>query len=163
SLQDFYVRVQPLNEEMQSLIQSGAFDEFGKTRTAQFWQSVGEMQSAECRMQNTEGGSRITYHASRFPASRSHAPTLRRSAAPRSHQLPLPPPQTLDRLPSVPLTEPNRLQRLRWEEELLGYPVSGHPLELYPDIAWETYCPINRLGEPLGRQIVTCGLVVEQR
>src|SRR5437879_11851241 len=68
-----------------------------------------------------------------------------------------------DRLPSVPLAEPDRLQRLRWEAELLGYPVSGHPLELYPDIAWETYCPVNRLGEHLSQQIVTSGLVVEQR
>src|SRR5205823_13941089 len=63
----------------------------------------------------------------------------------------------------VPLAEPDRLQRLRWEEELLGYPASSHPLELYHDIAWNTYCPINRLGEHVGEQIVTCGLVIEQR
>jgi len=63
----------------------------------------------------------------------------------------------------MPLSEPDRLQRLRAEEELLGYPVSGHPLELFPDIAWETYCPINRLGNHIGEQIVTCGLVIEQR
>jgi DNA polymerase III alpha subunit len=76
------------------------------------------------------------------------------------------PPENLElerRLPSVPLDQPERLQCLRWEEELLGYPVSGHPLELYPDIAWETYCPVNRLGEHIGEQIVTCGLVIEQR
>ena len=73
---------------------------------------------------------------------------------------PLPP---LHRLPSVPLAEPTRLERLRAEEELLGYPVSGHPLELFPDIAWDTYCPVNRLGEHIGEQIVTCGLVIEQR
>ena len=41
--------------------------------------------------------------------------------------------------------------------------VSGHPLELYPDIAWGTYCPINRLADHVGEQIVTCGLVIEQR
>jgi len=121
SLRDFYLRVQPLNEEMESLIRAGAFDGFGKSRTTQYWE---------------------------FKA--------------RS-QLPLLPPENLDRLPSVPLAEPDRLQRLRWEEELLGYPVSGHPLELYPDIAWDTYCPINRLGDHVGQQIVTCGLVVEQR
>jgi DNA polymerase III alpha subunit len=80
-----------------------------------------------------------------------------------NHQLWLLPPGNLDRLPSVPLAEPSRLQRLRNEEELLGYPASGHPLELFPDIAWETYCPINRLGEHVGEHIVTCGLVIEQR
>jgi DNA polymerase III alpha subunit len=78
-------------------------------------------------------------------------------------QLWLLPPGNLDRLPSVPLAEPERLQRLRAEEELIGYPVSGHPLELFPDIAWETYCPVNRLGAHIGEQIVTCGLVIEQR
>ena len=61
------------------------------------------------------------------------------------------------------MAEPNRLQNLRAEEELLGYPVSGHPLELFPEIAWGTYCPINRLGNHVGEQIVTCGLVIEQR
>ena len=82
---------------------------------------------------------------------------------PSSSQLWLLPPGNLDRLPAVPLAEPDRLQRLRWEEELLGFPVSGHPLELFPDVAWETYCPVNRLGEHLGQQVVTCGLVIEQR
>ena len=80
-----------------------------------------------------------------------------------AHQLWLMPPGNLDRLPSVPLDEPSRLQRLRWEEELLGYPASGHPLELFPDIAWETYCPVKRLGEHIGQTVVTCGLVIEQR
>jgi len=81
----------------------------------------------------------------------------------RHSQLWLLPPGNLDRLPSVPLAEPTRLQRLRNEEELLGYPASGHPLELFPDIAWDTYCLINRLGDHVGEQIVTCGLVIEQR
>jgi DNA polymerase III alpha subunit len=71
-------------------------------------------------------------------------------------------PDSALRIPA-PLAEPDRLQRLRWEEELLGYPVRGHPLELYPNIAWETYCPINRLGDHIGEQIVTSGLVIEQR
>ena len=82
---------------------------------------------------------------------------------PSHHQPWLLPPGDIDRLPSVPLAEPGRLERLRAEEELLGYPVSGHPLELFPDIAWETYCPVTRLGNHLGEQIVTCGLVIEQR
>ena len=78
-------------------------------------------------------------------------------------QLWLLPPGNLGRLPSVPLVEPERLQRLRAEEELIGYPVSGHPLELFPDIAWDTYCPVNRLADHVGEQVVTCGLVIEQR
>ena len=73
------------------------------------------------------------------------------------------PPPGLESLPEVPLTQPTRLQRLQWETELLGFTASGHPLELYPNIAWDTYCPVDRLGDYLGQEIVTCGLIIEQR
>lgn len=49
------------------------------------------------------------------------------------------------------------------ETELFGYAVSGHPLELFIEVAWETYCPVSRVGEHIGETVVTCGLVVEQR
>ncbi len=73
------------------------------------------------------------------------------------------PPQDKHRLPSVPLEEPPLLQRLDWEQELIGFPVSAHPLDRYPEIAWETYCPVNRLGDYIGKEVTTCGLVIEQR
>jgi DNA polymerase-3 subunit alpha len=157
SLTDFCFRVQPLPHEMESLIRVGAFDEFGQSRTAQFWEF--KAISDQCRVsseKNTDHGSRITFHGSRITDHGSHLPH-----APQ--QLSLFPSASLEHLPSVPLSEPDRLDRLRAEEELLGYPVSGHPLELYPDIAWETYCPISRLGDHIGEQIITCGLVIEQR
>jgi len=150
SLHDFFLRVHPLNEEMEALIRSGAFDEFGKPRTTQYWSS------AECRVQSAECGPRAV------PGSRSGGGTEWKSEI-KHFQPWLLQPASLERLPSVPLEEPERLQCLRWEEELFGYPVSGHPLELYPNIAWDTYCPIHRLGEHIGRRIVTCGLVIEQR
>jgi DNA polymerase-3 subunit alpha len=73
------------------------------------------------------------------------------------------PPPGLEQLPRLALDEPTRQQRLLWETELFGYAVSGHPLELFDDVAWETYCPVNRLGEFVGQIVTTCGLVVEQR
>ena len=73
------------------------------------------------------------------------------------------PPPCLDRLPEVPRQEPTRRQRLEWESELLDFPASGHPLELYGQIAWDTYCPVARLGQFIGQTVVTCGLVIEQR
>ena len=73
------------------------------------------------------------------------------------------PPPGLAQLPQVPLAEPTRRQQLEWETEYFGYAVSGHPLELYSDVAWETYCPVSRLGEHVGEEVVTCGLIVEQR
>jgi DNA polymerase III alpha subunit len=179
---------------MESLIRVGAFDDFGKPRTAQYWEFKGnaecKMQNAKCpdkksgakverppsavllrrtgRVSSVEDASRITHHASRsefgvqcsmfdVPPSPTHSLTHPPT------QPWLLPPADLTHLPSVPLSEPTRLERLRAEEELLGYPVSGHPLELFPDIAWDTYCPINRLDQHLGEQIVTCGLVIEQR
>jgi hypothetical protein len=39
----------------------------------------------------------------------------------------------------------------------------SHPLELFSDVAWDSYCPVNRLGDFIGETITTCGLVVEQR
>ena len=61
------------------------------------------------------------------------------------------------------LREPTRRERLEAETDLFGYAVSGHPLELFEDVAWESYCPVARLGEHIGKTVVTCGLVVEQR
>jgi len=34
---------------------------------------------------------------------------------------------------------------------------------LAADVAWDTYCPVNRLGEFVGETVTTCGLVGEQR
>jgi DNA-directed DNA polymerase III PolC len=73
------------------------------------------------------------------------------------------PPPGLEQLPSIPLSEPSRRERLEAETDLFGFAVSGHPLELFDNVAWETYCPVKRLGEFVGESVTTCGLVVEQR
>jgi DNA-directed DNA polymerase III PolC len=131
SLSDFYRRVAPAPEEMEAMIRVGALDEFGRTRTAQFWE-----------------------------AQHLHRAFGDHTASGQGWLLP---PPALDRRPALPLIEPTRRQRLEWETELLDFAVSGHPLALYDDIAWDTYCPVARLGEHLGEQVVTCGLVIEQR
>ena len=131
SLADFYRRVAPSPEEMEAMLRVGAFDGFGKTRTAQFW----ECQFLQRSFGKADGG---------------------------GQGLLLPPPG-MDRLPEVPLQEPTRRERLEAENELVGFPASGHPLELHSNIAWDTYCPVSRLGEHIGEEVVTCGLVVEQR
>ncbi|RME91483.1 MAG: fused DNA polymerase IV/DNA polymerase III subunit alpha, partial [Verrucomicrobia bacterium] len=73
------------------------------------------------------------------------------------------PPPTARTDARAAFSEPTRLQRLQWEMELLGFPASGHPLELYPDVAWETYCPVARLAEFAGQEVTLCGLVIEDR
>jgi len=59
--------------------------------------------------------------------------------------------------------EPSRLERLRDEMDLVGFPVSSHPLDLWPHIAWKTYCPVARLAEFSGQRVTICGLVVADR
>jgi len=72
-------------------------------------------------------------------------------------------PPGLEQLVSVPLVEPTRQEKLEAETELFGFAVSGHPLELFSGVAWDSYCPVDRLGEFVGETVTTCGLVVEQR
>jgi len=131
SLPDFHRRVQPLPEELEAMIRAGGFDEFGQTRTRQFWEAQ--------YLHRTFGG----YG--------------------ECDQGWLLPPPSLDKFPTVPLREPTRRERLESENELFGYTVSGHPLERYADVLWDTYCPVGRLGQHVGETVVTCGLVVEQR
>jgi DNA-directed DNA polymerase III PolC len=132
SLRDFQWRVGPMPEEMEALIRVGAFDGFGRLRTAQFWESR--------RGQRVLGQGRDCGQGWLFGVV------------------------TSDGGEGVwGLTEPSWRQRLQWELELLGLTASGHPLELHDEVAWGTYCPIARLGEHMGEEIVTCGLVIEQR
>ena len=130
SLRDFYLRVQPSDEQMELLIRAGALDHFGKSRTEQFWEAQFLRRDSEC--------GQVPGQATLFP--------------PASNPL-----------PKAPLTEPTRAERLKCEAELFGFPVSGHPLELFEDIAWDTYCPVSRLDSFRGQEVVTCGLVIEQR
>jgi DNA polymerase-3 subunit alpha len=131
SVADFFHRVAPLGEELEAMIRAGAFDEFGQTRTRQFWQAQHLLK---------------TYGASTEP-----------------NQGWLVPPPGLEQLPAIPLNEPSRRERLQSETDLLGFAISGHPLELFDDVVWDTYCPVNRLAEYVGQVVTTCGLVVEQR
>jgi DNA-directed DNA polymerase III PolC len=139
SLADFQRRVKPLPEELEAMIRTGGFDEFGQTRTRQFWEG---QQMAKCGARSADCGPsnlEFDFDAGANPVSDFFAQN-----------------------PAL-LREPTRRERLEAETELFGYAVSGHPLELFEDMAWDTYCPVARLGEHVGETVVTCGLVVEQR
>lgn len=144
SLQDFFRRVAPHPEEMESLIRVGAFDGFGHSRTRQFW----EFQILHHR-----------YRDSRDPRQGWLFPRFGTPAAPAPDR----PPHPGDLPPANLLTEPTPRERLEWEYELLGFPASDHPLRLHDQIAWHTYCPVARLDRHIGETVVTCGLVIEQR
>jgi DNA-directed DNA polymerase III PolC len=134
SLADFYRRVAPLPEEMELLIRAGALDGFGLARTGQFW---------EAQMWRRRFGQEASGQGWLFP------PVEIRNQN--------------SEIKNPHLTEPSWKQRLQWELELLGFTASGHPLELYDEVAWETYCPVNRLGEHMSEEVVTCGLVIQDR
>ena len=58
----------------------------------------------------------------------------------------LPPPGLEQFAAKSRLHEPTRRERLEAETELFGFAVSGHPLELFADVAWDTYCPVESAG-----------------
>jgi error-prone DNA polymerase len=141
SLPDFHRRVKPSPEELETMIRAGGFDEFGETRTRQFWEGQ-RLAKAESGKQKADMEARnleFDFDAGANPVSDFFVQN-----------------------PAL-LREPTRRERLEAEAELFGYAVSGHPLELFDDIAWDTYCPVARLGGHIGETVVACGLVVEQR
>jgi len=131
SITDFFHRVAPSREELETMIRVGAFDEFGETRTRQFWQAQHLIKTYGAGVEPGQGW--------------------------------LIAPPGLEQMSQIPLNEPTRHECLQCETDLYGFAVSGHPLELFEDVAWNTYCPVTRLGEHIGEEVVTCGLVVEQR
>ena len=66
-------------------------------------------------------------------------------------------------LPLVPLSEPDRTELLEAETELLGFAVSGHPLDVYSDVQWKTHCPIAEVGNYPRRRVTIAGMIVEDR
>jgi len=134
SLADFHRRVNPSPEETEAMIRAGGFDEFGEARTRQFW-TAQQLQ----RTTGKSGNLKFNFDGATDSVSDFFA----------DH-------------PGL-LREPARRERLEAETELFGYAVSGHPLELFGDVAWDTYCPVSRLGAHVGEEVVACGLVVEQR
>ena len=131
SMADFFHRVAPSGEELESMIRAGAFDEFGEKRTRQFWQAQYLLRTFGSSSEPDQGW--------------------------------LIPPADPAKLPHLSVIEPTRQERLRAETELFGFAVSGHPLELFDHIAWDTYCPVSRLAEFVGQTVHLCGLIVEQR
>jgi DNA polymerase III alpha subunit len=102
TLTDFYCRVKPSPEEMETMMRAGGFDEFGETRTRQFWEAQ-RLAKSELETRNLE----FNFEAGRNPIAAffTENPAL--------------------------LREPTRRERLEAETELFRYAVSGHPLELF--------------------------------
>jgi DNA polymerase III alpha subunit len=144
---DFYRRVVPAPDEFETLIRAGALDGFGQTRTQLFW----DAQWLYRRFGQERSGQGWLFVGCSVPAGGPGADGTDAGDESRRGQLP------------PVLDEPTRRQRLEWESDLFGFTVSGHPLELYLDLQWESYCPVAELGRHIGEEIVMCGLIVEDR
>ena len=47
--------------------------------------------------------------------------------------------------------------------ELLGFTVSGHPVDQFAGIAWDTYCLIASLDQFPNQRVTVCGLIIADR
>ncbi len=69
--------------------------------------------------------------------------------------------------PETPLPTGHELQATsqpRWEHELLGFPVSCHPLDYFaPNMGWSRYVPAAEVHRYMDRQVEVCGLIVAER
>jgi DNA polymerase III alpha subunit len=177
SLADFHRRVGPAAEEAETMIRVGAFDEFGQTRTQQFWewqhlnraceQTIGDQgwllpPPGQSKAMNDSHPDPLPSDG-RGESNRASINPGTQSCTQRVEWPPLPHPMGEGRGEGLLLSEPTRRQRLLWENEYFNFTVSGHPLELHDDVAWDTYCPVARLGQHVGEEVATCGLIVEQR
>jgi nucleotidyltransferase/DNA polymerase involved in DNA repair len=66
-------------------------------------------------------------------------------------------------LPDIPLEEPSLIERLKSEQDILGFPVTDHPLALFPEVRWDSYCPIIKLNDNHGKRVSIAGMIIEDR
>ncbi len=141
SLDDFFSRIHPDRQDTQRLINIGALDGNwqnsrlpGPSRSTLFWEIE------NLHRQNPDNSGQAPLHNSLLDGQTGYA-----------------------RAPGIPRTEPTRIERLNTEYAMLGYTVTGHPLDQFPDIRWETYCPLGELHRHPGRSVTCCGLIVASR
>jgi len=54
----------------------------------------------------------------------------------------------------------SQIEKLRWEKELLGIYVSGHPLDNFKKNFWQMALPINQITHKLvGKTVKVCGVI----
>jgi DNA polymerase III alpha subunit len=154
SMTDFFSRVTPTAEEFEAMIQVGAFDEFGEPRTRQFWLAQHLLRHFRSPIERGQGW--LLPPPAYGEMGNPNCAFLRdQPAVSRLNKCP-------EQEPTA-LPEPTHRERLEAETNLFGFAISGHPLELFADVAWDTYCPVNQLHRFQGEVVTTCGLVVEQR
>ena len=139
SLEDFCSRLDPrvANRKMlESLIKAGAFDFTGRDR-AELFACIDESLNASAIAQRDRAAGQVSLFD-----EQTHAATAARRQS---------------------ISPWNEHEKLSYEKELLGFYVSGHPLDAYADVfAAKNYRPITSLGELDDRaQFKIGGAIVE--
>jgi DNA polymerase-3 subunit alpha len=139
SLEDFCTRLDSrvANRKMlESLIKAGAFDFTGRDR-AELFPCIDESLNASAIAQRDRAAGQVSLFD-----EQTHATTAVRRQ---------------------PIKAWNEHEKLSYEKELLGFYVSGHPLDAYADVfAAKNYRPIASLGELDDRaQFKIAGAIVE--
>ncbi len=139
SLRDLQRRTSAPPAALQLLLRAGALDRFGSSRVALQWELQHLAQTVPPPASDLGAGQLSLFSLAEEGEAAS--------------KLALP----------EHLLERSLQERLQDEWELLGYPVSGHPLDLHPEVRWETYCPIAHLSDWVGQRVTVAGLVVAER
>ncbi len=147
TLEDWVARCRPTETEAQALLDCGALDGWGMARPAMFWR-LRRLLRDRCRPTAPLFGARPT----RGPGAAASDGALPAAEA-----------------PPVEWSEPDVWQKARRERELLGFPVSLHPLTLLGrdeqgrDIDWSRYTPLRELERRPGGRVRVCGLMAAER
>jgi DNA polymerase III alpha subunit len=161
-LGDFFRKTRPSRAEWLALLKAGALDVFNEPRGRLFWRLQ--------RLDAVKGESaeRPLWHGRNGGSSELETTSLEAGESAGREPVNMPRNGLLIE-PELPETfDPSPAMQARWEYEVLGFPVSVHPLEYFaPNLDWRRYrsaADLARNQKSLyGKQVRVAGLVVADR
>ena len=157
--EDFIQRVDPkaLNKRvLEHLVKTGAFDFSGASRKRLFDGIDAALAAASSQARDRAAGQNTFLDLLAEPAPaprRTSKGTTERGPAPRAGARPAPEPESADEFTAS--------ERLQFEKELLGFYLSGHPLNAYAGLseALDTFAPGDLLAQADRTEFRLCGVV----
>jgi DNA polymerase-3 subunit alpha len=157
--EDFIQRVDPkaLNKRvLEHLVKTGAFDFSGASRKRLFDGIDAALAAASSQARDRAAGQNTFLDLLAEPAPaprRASKGTTERGPAPRAGARPEPEPESADEFTAS--------ERLQFEKELLGFYLSGHPLNAYAGLseALDTFAPGDLLAQADRTEFRLCGVV----
>ncbi|HNT36120.1 MAG TPA: OB-fold nucleic acid binding domain-containing protein, partial [bacterium] len=143
-LADFLLKVEPSPSELDSLIRSGACDTFGENRPALLWmaRTSGIAGTPSLKGESADEGNLLTCIENR----QYHSPERPKYSA-----------------VSCPIPDYTLAKKIRDEMDLLGFPLSGHPLDAIDPSGVQSDCQTSRDLEKAKTAVSLCGIIVAER